>query len=60
MEISRTRIFEVSVRFSPRWYWEWQVTANGKLLARGFELDEKAAKLEGNKAMFRLLASGWK
>jgi len=60
MEISRTRILEVAVRFSPRWHWEWQVAANGKLLARGFELDEKTARLEGNKAMFRSLASGWK
>jgi hypothetical protein len=37
--------------------WEWQVTFNGETVANGFERKKLAARFEGNRAMFLLLAA---
>ena len=39
--------------------WEWQVTFDGEMIANGFEREKRKANLEGNKALFLLLAAGW-
>jgi hypothetical protein len=58
MEQRRSSMLEVSVTHQPP-QWEWQVTCDGKLVAKGFELGKAQASFEGNKTLFRLLAAGW-
>jgi len=41
--------------------WEWQVREqNGVLIMRGREQARPAARYQGYRALFMLLASGWK
>jgi hypothetical protein len=58
MEKYRSSLLEVSVTHHPP-RWEWEVTANGEVVANGSEREALAAKFEGYNAMFQLLAAGW-
>ena len=59
MEKYRSRMLEVSVKSDRPPRWEWQVTANGEMIANGLEVGQVEAKFEGYNVMFLLLASGW-
>jgi hypothetical protein len=58
-EKSRPHLLEVSVAHRPP-RWEWELSANGEMIANGFEREETAAKFEGYNAMFLVLAAGWR
>jgi hypothetical protein len=59
MEKYCSRMLEVSVKSDRPPRWEWQVTANGEMIANGLEVGQVEAKFEGYNAMFLLLAAGW-
>ena len=59
MEESRPHLLEVSVTHRPP-RWEWELSANGEMIANGSEREETAAKFEGYNAMFLVLAAGWR
>ena len=59
MEKYRSRMLEVSVKSDRPPRWEWQVTANGEMIANGLEVGQVEAKFEGYNVMFLLLAAGW-
>jgi hypothetical protein len=59
VEQHRAGMLEVSVTHQPP-RWEWQVAFDGEMIANGFEREKRKANLEGNKALFLLLAAGWK
>jgi len=52
-------MLEVSVKSDRPPRWEWQVTANGEMIANGLEVGQVEAKFEGYNVMFLLLAAGW-
>jgi hypothetical protein len=59
VEISRSRMLEVSVTPARPPRWEWQVTSDGEVIANGIENGLIEARFEGYNAMFQLLAAGW-
>jgi hypothetical protein len=58
MEKYRSHLLEVTVTYYPP-RWQWEVSTNGEMIQIGFEDERSKAKLEGYRAMFLLLASGW-
>jgi hypothetical protein len=59
MEKIRCHMLEVTVTLNRQPRWEWQVVSNGEMIANGFEDGQAEARVEGQRAMFLLLAAGW-
>jgi hypothetical protein len=59
MEKIRCHMLEVTVTLNRPPRWEWQVVSNGEMIANGFEDGQIEARVEGQRAMFLLLAAGW-
>jgi hypothetical protein len=54
-------MFEVVIIERGPGHWEWQVCGkNGKPVMNGREKNRKDAKYQGERALFLLLASGWR
>jgi hypothetical protein len=56
-----SKMFEVAIINRSPAGWEWQVrNRNGAPIMQGWEKTRAAAKYQGERALFLLLATGWR